>query len=63
LVPTGEVDKVAEAIVMLLKDQDERTRLATVAQQAAAASFDVKRMIAETEEIYRAVIQEKRKES
>ena len=63
LVPIGKVDKLAEAIAMLLKDQDERARVATAAQQAAAASFDVERMIAETEEIYRAVVQEHRRES
>lgn len=53
LVPIGEVDKLAQAIVMLLKDPDERVRLTCAAQQAAAASFDVERMIAQTEELYR----------
>jgi len=57
LVPIEDVDKLAQTIQMLLKDKDERTRLATAAQQTAAAQFSVERMIAETEEIYRAAIQ------
>ena len=59
LVPIGDVDKLAEAISLLLDDRDERTRLAIAAQQAALVNFDVERMIAETEDIYRAAIQDK----
>jgi glycosyltransferase involved in cell wall biosynthesis len=62
LVSIGDVDKLAEAISRLLKDRDERTRLATAGQQAASVNFSVERMIAETEEIYRAAIQENRRE-
>jgi glycosyltransferase involved in cell wall biosynthesis len=47
---------LAEAIGALLKDGETRRRLGQAAQQAAAARFGVERMIAETEEIYRAEI-------
>jgi glycosyltransferase involved in cell wall biosynthesis len=56
LVPIGNVEKLAEAILALLKDGETRTRLGLSAQRAAAARFGVERMIAETEEIYRAEI-------
>jgi glycosyltransferase involved in cell wall biosynthesis len=62
LVSIGDVDKLAEVISRLLKDRDERTCLATAGQQAASVNFSVERMIAETEEIYRAAIQENRGE-
>ena len=53
LVPIGEMDKLAEAISILLKEQDQRIRLGRAARQAALANFSLERMIAETEEIYR----------
>jgi glycosyltransferase involved in cell wall biosynthesis len=56
LVPIGDVDKLAEAILGLLGDSAERIRLGQAAQQAAMARFSVERMVAETEEIYRAEI-------
>lgn len=58
LVPIGDVDKLAEAILVLLKDSETRARLGKAAQQAAATRFGVERMIVETEEIYRAELQE-----
>lgn len=57
LVSTGNDDKLAEAILALLTDSESRARLGRAAQQAAATRFSVERMIAETEEIYRAEIQ------
>jgi glycosyltransferase involved in cell wall biosynthesis len=57
LVPIGHVDKLAESILLLLRDKDERARLGGSAQQAAVASFGLERMIAETEAIYRAELQ------
>jgi glycosyltransferase involved in cell wall biosynthesis len=63
LVPIGDVDKLAQSIQMLLGNKDETTRLATAAQQTVAVQFSVERMIAETEEIYRAAIQEHQSES
>ena len=56
LVPVGAVDRLTEAIVTLLKEQDYRVRLGKAAQQAAGATFSLERMIAETEEIYRTVV-------
>ena len=53
LVPIGNVDKLAESILLLLRDKEERVRLGGAAQQAAAANFGLERMIAETEAIYR----------
>jgi L-malate glycosyltransferase len=57
LVPIGDVDKLAEAILMLLENRDARARMGKAAQQTAAARFDVARMISETEEIYLKEIQ------
>ena len=56
LVPIGAVEKLTEAIVLLLKKTDQRVRLGSAAQQAALANFSLERMIAETEEIYRTEI-------
>src|SRR6185295_16233590 len=54
LVPIGNVDALAESVLLLLRDKEERVRLGAAAQQAAAANFSLERMIAETEAIYRA---------
>jgi glycosyltransferase involved in cell wall biosynthesis len=58
LVPISDVDKLAAAILVLLKEKALRVRLGTAARQAALANFGLERMIVETEEIYRAEIQE-----
>ena len=58
LVPIGDFNKLADAVLVLLKDRDSLGRMGTNAQQAASANFSVKRMIAETEQIYRAEIRE-----
>jgi glycosyltransferase involved in cell wall biosynthesis len=58
LVPIGDVDKLAEAVLQLLKDREWRVRLGTEAQKDASARFSIERMIDETEEIYRAEILE-----
>jgi len=57
LVSIGDVDKLAEAILVLLKDRETRVRLGHAAQQTASARFDLERMIAETEEIYRTEVE------
>jgi len=54
LVPVRDVDKLAEAVLELLENQDRRLRLGSAAQQSVASQFSVERMIDETEEIYRA---------
>lgn len=58
LVPIGDVDKLAELILLLLSDKDQRVRLGGVAQQVASANFSLERMIAETEAIYRAEVEQ-----
>jgi glycosyltransferase involved in cell wall biosynthesis len=57
LAPIGAVNHLAAAISGLLQDKDEQARLGRAAQQTALANFGVERMIAETEEIFRAEIQ------
>jgi glycosyltransferase involved in cell wall biosynthesis len=63
LVPIVNVTKLAEAILSLLKNEPDRIRLGTAAQKAASTRFTVERMIDETETIYRAEIDENRRES
>jgi glycosyltransferase involved in cell wall biosynthesis len=58
LVPIGDVAKLAEAIMLLLKNKHQRLLLGRAAQEAAMANFSLERMIDETEEIFRAAIQE-----
>jgi glycosyltransferase involved in cell wall biosynthesis len=58
MVPISDVDKLAEAVMLLLNDKNLRARLGTAAQQDASIRFSLERMIGETEEIYRAEIQE-----
>jgi glycosyltransferase involved in cell wall biosynthesis len=57
LVSIGDVEKLAEAVLKLLHDQEWRVRLGTEAQKDASERFSVERMIDETEQIYRAEIQ------
>jgi L-malate glycosyltransferase len=59
LVPIGDVDRLTESIVTLLKDRQRRIQMGTAAQEAVSIQFSLERMVKETEEIYRAVIQEK----
>jgi len=57
LVPVGDFNKLADAVLLLLKDSGSRTRLGTNAQRSASSNFSLERMIGETEEIYRTEIQ------
>jgi glycosyltransferase involved in cell wall biosynthesis len=57
LVPIGDVDQLAKAVLDLLDDKNTRVRLGSAAQQSVATRFSVQRMIDETEEIYRAEIE------
>ena len=56
LVPIGDFNKLAEAVLRLLKDKRLTAGVTAAAQRAAVANFSLERMIAETEEIYRAEI-------
>lgn len=52
LVPIGDVGKLAETILLLLQDWDERTTLAKAAQNYATSNFNLERMVVETERIF-----------
>jgi glycosyltransferase involved in cell wall biosynthesis len=52
LVPVADVNRMATAIGLLLKDETKRLHLGQRAQRVAAASFGVDRMIDETEAVY-----------
>jgi glycosyltransferase involved in cell wall biosynthesis len=56
LVPIGDVNNLAEGVSALLRDKNKRERLGMAAQRNAVANFSVERMVAETEEIYRAEV-------
>jgi len=53
LVPVRDVGKLATGILALLGNSDRRWRLGQAAQRSVAAKFGLKRMIDETEEVYR----------
>jgi glycosyltransferase involved in cell wall biosynthesis len=59
LVPIADVDRLTESIFALLNDRQRRIQMGIAAREAVSAQFSIERMIDETEEIYRAVIQEK----
>jgi L-malate glycosyltransferase len=56
LVPIGDVDELAQRISELLVDSAERKRLAQNARNKAVEDFSLARMIAETEAVYREVL-------
>jgi glycosyltransferase involved in cell wall biosynthesis len=56
LVPIGDARQMANWISKLLRDRDQRERLSTAARQAVSEKFSLGRMIAETEDVYRAVL-------
>lgn len=56
LVPVGDVDELAQLISELLVDSAERKRLAQNARNKATEVFSLARMIAETESLYRQVL-------
>ncbi|MFN2493981.1 MAG: glycosyltransferase family 4 protein [Pyrinomonadaceae bacterium] len=59
LVPVGEVGKLAQAIVTLLNEKDERIRIGQAARQAISTQFSLERMLNETEKIYAEVLSRK----
>jgi glycosyltransferase involved in cell wall biosynthesis len=52
LVPVGDIDKLAEAVLMLLEEKETRLAMGAAAQHAVLVQFSLKRMIDETERIY-----------
>ena len=52
LVPIGEVEQIAESVVMLLKDETLRKRIGERAALEARVRFSLERMVDEIEKIY-----------
>ncbi len=58
LVAVGDVPALASNLVRLLTQPAERNRISVAAQKTAAERFDVERMIVETEDIYKSVVED-----
>jgi glycosyltransferase involved in cell wall biosynthesis len=56
LVPVGDAEAMAAALVELLGDDDERARLGANARASVRERFSLERMVAATEEVYRSVL-------
>jgi glycosyltransferase involved in cell wall biosynthesis len=52
LVDVGDYESLASAVIRLLKDQDERARLGSLARTEARRRFSLERMVTETEQVY-----------
>lgn len=52
LVPIGNSEALASSVLRLLKDEDERTRLGTLARTQARSRFSLDRMVEATEKVY-----------
>ena len=57
LVSIGDVPALASNLLRLLTQPAERNRISVAAQKTAAERFDVERMIDETEQIYKSVVE------
>ena len=58
LIPLRDVNALANAIAELLSDPSERQRLSSNAQRAARERFSLQRMVDETEDCYRRVLED-----
>jgi glycosyltransferase involved in cell wall biosynthesis len=56
IVEVENVEKLAEAVVGFLSDENLRRRFGKLAQKSAVARFDQQRMIDETEKVYLEVL-------
>ncbi len=56
LVPVGDSEALASALVELLEDEDGRARLGTNARASVRERFSLERMVEETEKVYRSVL-------
>ena len=52
LVPIGDVQRIAESVINLLRDPEKRSAIATRSAQSAAKKFSLTRMVDEIEKIY-----------
>ncbi len=52
IVPPGNPEALASAVLHLLRDKDQRARLGTLARAQARARFSLDRMVDETEQVY-----------
>jgi glycosyltransferase involved in cell wall biosynthesis len=53
LVPIGDAGRIAEAIAMLLSDEERRRQMGTRAREVVNEKFSLQRMVDQIEEIYR----------
>jgi glycosyltransferase involved in cell wall biosynthesis len=59
LVPPADPDALAQAIIRVSSDAELRTRMGRAGQDRATISFDVSRMVGQTEALYEALLTEK----
>jgi glycosyltransferase involved in cell wall biosynthesis len=52
LVPVGDVEALGSAVLRLLEDKYERTRIGTLSRATARTRFSLERMVEETERVY-----------
>ncbi|MFL6228512.1 MAG: glycosyltransferase family 4 protein [Pyrinomonadaceae bacterium] len=56
LVPVGDAEALAAALIELLEDEDGRARLSANARASVRERFSLERMVAATEEVYRSAL-------
>ena len=57
LVPIGDAEQMAQAIISLINDRETRQQMAAAARTAAKVSFSLARMVDETEALYAEVLE------
>ena len=57
LVPIGDAEQMAQAIISLINDRETRQQMAAAARTAAKVSFSLARMVDETEALYGEVLE------
>jgi glycosyltransferase involved in cell wall biosynthesis len=58
LFQTGQVDRLAQALLRLVRDEDLRARLATAARSEAVQRFSVGRMVDDMQTLFERVVAE-----
>jgi glycosyltransferase involved in cell wall biosynthesis len=59
VVPVGDTEALARAVISLIKNPTARERLSTQARQAARERFSLENMVTATEQAYREAFNEK----